>query len=237
MIASLKQFSIDFLDFIFPPICPVCRERLQAEDEIICAGCRGELRMLKRHLCERCGSYSAVGLCARCKSGWLFLERARSLCAFATISRGMIHNLKFDGRVELARPMARLMYLTWHDELAGRVYDLLMPVPLHQARRRERGFNQAELLARELTAITSMRLETAALRRTRATPAQTSLSQQSRWKNVRGAFSVARPEVIRERHILLIDDVATTLATGNACAEALHRHGAASVSLLTFARA
>ena len=119
---------------------------------------------------------------------------------------------------------------------------VLVPVPLHPSRQRERGFNQAELLARGLAgslreAGKGPRLETRCLRRTRPTPPQTGLSLAARRENVRGVFAVDHPEVVRDLEAVLVDDVMTTGATLSACAAALKRAGATRVWALTLARA
>jgi ComF family protein len=132
----------------------------------------------------------------------------------------------------------------WVRENSAGEPPLLMPVPLHASRQRERGFNQAELLARGLRGALgkrddgrSVRLETRALRRTRPTISQTGLSLRQRKENVRGVFSVTAPQGIAGRLVVLVDDVMTTGATVSECAGALKQAGAREVLALTLARA
>lgn len=115
--------------------------------------------------------------------------------------------------------------------------DLLVPVPLSRERRRERGFNQSELMARRLARLAGLRCYPAALIRRRETWSQAGLSREERERNVRGAFHVPDPHRINGRRILLLDDVLTTGATVAACAAALKKAGAATVSVITVARA
>jgi ComF family protein len=236
---AIKTFSRELFDFAFPPLCPACRERLNEEDDGVCHRCREELRPVTRPWCERCGKPFQKNdeTCPNCEIFEPLLACARSSCRFEDVARQLVHELKFRDRVELARPLARMMYVTWSDSLEARHFDLVLPVPLHSVRQRERGYNQSELLARELATIAQMPLDALSLERIRPTKTQTSLDSQARWENVKGAFSVARREAVAGGHLLLIDDVTTTCATGQACAEALNRAGAASVTLLTFARA
>lgn len=117
-----------------------------------------------------------------------------------------------------------------------RRFDAIVAMPMHWRRRWERGFNQAELLAREVSRRSGIRYESV-LRRTKATPPQAGLTGSKRRKNVAGAFAVTRPDTIRGKKLLLIDDVLTTGASAGACARVLKRAGAASVTLLTIARA
>ncbi len=152
------------------------------------------------------------------------------------VLRSLIQLLKYDGFQPLARPLGR--------QLAGvlgrldvRSLDLILPVPLHSNRQRQRGFNQATLLAARLSRFSGIRLGAKDCVRVRDTRPQTGLRAAERRKNVAGAFDVPRPERVRARRLLLIDDVMTTGATANACAQALLGAGARGVWVLTMARA
>ena len=154
--------------------------------------------------------------------------------------------MKFQGRERLGRKLGALLDSKWGwvEENSPGETPVLVPVPLHISRQRERGFNQAELLAaglhralEERHGVRSVRLETRLLRRTRQTKSQTGLSLHQRKENVRGVFSVAAPERIKGRIVVLVDDVMTTGATVSACAGALVRAGARKVLALTLARA
>jgi ComF family protein len=154
--------------------------------------------------------------------------------------RSLILQLKFERRERLARPLGALLKPLW--ESLDLQDALLVPVPLHSSRQRQRGFNQAELLAQGLArslrqAGWKPRVQTRCLRRTRPTPPQTGLSPTARRENVRGVFVVDRPEIVRDRGAALIDDVMTTGATLSACAAALKQAGARRVWALSLARA
>jgi len=141
--------------------------------------------------------------------------------------------LKYDGMRPLARPMA-----AWTadmlPELGGA--DLLMPVPLHWSRRLKRGFNQAEIFAKEISRITGIPVDSRTLRRCRATSSQAGLSRRQRRENLRGVFVVSDSARVRGRSVAVIDDVMTTGTTVGACAQALKKAGAARVTALTAAR-
>ena len=154
--------------------------------------------------------------------------------------------MKFGRRERLGKRLGELLTSVWDsvEDLRGLVLPLIVPVPLHPSRQRERGFNQAELLAAGLVRGLRGRyrkppLLVAAgyLRRWRATPPQTGLRRAARGENLRGAFEVVEPERVRERPVVLIDDVMTTGATLSACARTLKRAGAEPVIGLTLARA
>jgi ComF family protein len=160
------------------------------------------------------------------------VSSARAIGAYDGPLRAILHALKYGKRPSLARPVARLMVAaaaSAGDLLDG--VDLVVPVPLHRRRRRARGFNQAEELARHL----GLEWEDV-LRRTRATPSQTDLPAAQRHANVRNAFAVRRRHEVDGLTVLLVDDVSTTGATLDACASVLRRAGAREVRALTAAR-
>jgi ComF family protein len=171
-----------------------------------------------------------LALCPRCRRTARFLDRARVIGAYDGTLRSIVHAFKYDGRRSLARPLGLLMQQRGADVLDGAACAL--PVPLHGSRRRERGFNQAADLARNVGLPV-----VAALRRIRATATQTGLPAAQRHRNVRGAFAAA-PSIaeLRGTIVVLVDDVCTTGATLEACARVLKQEGVKEVRALTAAR-
>jgi ComF family protein len=145
-----------------------------------------------------------------------------------------IHAFKYSGLRVLAEPLAEMMWTAWL--LAPVACDMIIPVPLHPARVRERGYNQSALLARALGNRLSIPVAETVIKRVRDTKSQVGLSRPERLHNMAGAFA-APGRIIGSPHILLVDDVCTTGATLEACAEVLMSSGAASVHALTLARA
>jgi ComF family protein len=161
-------------------------------------------------------------------------DRLRSFGPYDAELRALIVLLKYSGVRPLARPLGSWLALAIQQCPALRDADALVPVPLHPSRQRARGFNQAELLARELGRWVKIPTENRWLARVKDTPSQAGLTPVQRVENVRGAFAAATK--LDTARILLLDDVCTTGATVNACARALKHAGAEQVNALTVAR-
>ena len=184
--------------------------------------------------------------CAACRNDETAFDGARSFGLYRDSLRAAILLLKFSRRERWGTKLGSLLAPVCESLAAshGVVEAILIPVPLHAARQRERGYNQAELLAlglvRSLPRLaggTALRLEKGILKKIRATPPQAGLSLAARRENVRGVFAVTAPERVRDRVMILVDDVMTTGATLSSCATALKRAGARQVLGLTLARA
>jgi ComF family protein len=208
------------------PICDACLEPPEPfSPEYCCARCRAPFLNalpLDEH-----------GLCALCRLGATAYDQCWSYGLHDGRLRELIHLFKYSYMRPLAAVLAQWLALAYP---RMERFDALVPMPLHWWKRVQRGFNQSELLARELSRRTGVPVLRAARRR-RATAAQAGLTHAQRRDNVRGAFDVPRPAAVRGLALLLIDDVLTTGSTVNACAGALKRAGAARVSVLTLARA
>ncbi|MBI2912106.1 MAG: ComF family protein [Chloroflexi bacterium] len=220
------------LDLIFPPRCVGCARW----GEELCARCRAGLPYLEPPWCSRCGEPAGEAVsCARCPSLPSALDGLRSAGRYEGALREAILAFKYQGQSRLGRRLGEL--LKEHLERWPLPLEALAPVPLHPKAERQRGYNQAGLLAREVAAGGPFRLIERGLVRQRPTSPQTRLaSLEERRRNVEGAF-VARGEELRGLHLLLVDDVCTTGATLGACAAAARAAGAASVWGLTLARA
>jgi ComF family protein len=216
---------------LFPARCLGCGRR----GAPICARCREAIPWLGAEVCPRCARASALGrLCARRSGNPGALDGIRAACAFEGIVRQAIHHLKYRHARSLASFAADLL----ERSLSRRPLraDLIVPVPLSRARRRERGYNQAELIADRLTEAIGLPTDATALERVRETPPQVGLSAAERRHNVRGAFACDGSADLTGRRVILIDDVATTGSTLQACADPLKAAGAARVFGLVVAR-
>jgi ComF family protein len=172
------------------------------------------------------------GRCALCRLGLNGFDQVYSFGAYEGVLRKLIHVFKFEGVRTLQRPLGSLLARALPRESS---FDAIVPMPLHWRRRWQRGFNQSELLAREIGRKWGVPVF-ALVRRKRATAPQAGLTSAQRRKNVQGAFEVRKGQRLKGIRILLIDDVLTTGATASACARALKRAGAAQVTFLALAR-
>ncbi len=228
---------------VFPSFCRLCGRLLEGRGErVVCRACVGAIAPERAGRCEGCGEFfegeAESHLCLRCMSGESPLALLRSAGRYRGALKDLVLLCKFRGQAVLADPLADLILRALADEpgLWDGV-DGLVAVPLHARRRRERGFNQAERIARRIGRRRGLAVLRRALVRVRNVPPQSSLRASDREANVRGAFAVRKPERVRGRTLLLVDDVATTGATLRACARALRAAGAVEVRAVTAARA
>lgn len=225
----------DLLDVVFPPACAACGRVLE-QDGAFCARCAEEVEPLPSPRCARCAEPGdfANTTCPRCQARPPAFSRAFAPFAHEGAVARAIHLFKYEDRPELARPLVALAAHAAADFLAE-APGAICALPLHARRFRERRYDQAELLARELARLTGRTHRGGLLERRRATQRQVGLSEREREANVAGAFS-ARPEA-RGQAVLLVDDVFTTGATARAASQALVEAGATDVQVLTLARA
>ncbi|MBI4303905.1 MAG: ComF family protein [Chloroflexi bacterium] len=231
MLPQVAKLRGKALNLLFPQYCVGCgRER-----EFICSSCRLSLPWLLPPLCPKCGRPQLNGiLCPTCVSWQAHIDGIRSPFRFDGVMRQAVHQLKYRNLRALAPTLAKMLgnYLTDNPLPA----EVAVPVPLHPKRLRERGYNQSELLAKELGKLTGLPVVTDCLIRQRLTPPQArTATVAERHSNVADAF-VCRDQSRQEKQVLLIDDVATSGATLDACAAALKAAGAKSVWGLTLTR-
>jgi ComF family protein len=229
------------LAVVFPSRCPHCQSFVEHPTRgPLCSGCWETLPRHRGELCA-CGVPLAGavpdGFCGRCRRGLSLFRSGFSLGPYEGGLRAVIHELKFHGRRRVAERLAERIAAAPGSTGVLTAEAVLVPVPLHPRRRRERGFNQSELLARALARrCPFLTVAADALVRRKETPPQTGLSAAARRSNVAGAFAVRRRSRVDGRVVVLVDDVVTTGATARACARALREAGAFEVRLLTAAR-
>lgn len=245
--ASLREVCGAVASLLFPAPCRLCGELLDAAGRIpICRSCLASLRPLWGPSCGRCGrpfaSFVAVEpatapLCHLCRRGLYDFDFARSYGAYTETMAGAIMLLKYQGVAPLAGWFAARLRETI--SLGPETYsaDVVVPVPAHAQRLRERGYNHAELIARPLARWLGLPCRSYLLVRSRPRPDKLRLTRRERWQSVRGAYTIRKGRQVDNLRVLLIDDVLTTGATLDACSKALRKAGAAKVVALTVARA
>ena len=227
---SLHHLFWTAVDWLYPPSCGGC----QKFGERWCLDCQNSVTPVGPHVCSKCGNFTTDGgLCPNCSASLPPYQALRSWGIFIGPLREAIHKLKYHHNIGLGEALASPLidlFLSTQWEV-----DLITPVPLSSSRLQERGYNQSALLARPLAQLTHIQYQPKAVTRARNTRSQVGLKARERIENVRDAF-ISQPDIVKNKRILLVDDVTTTGATISACAGAMVDAGACSVYGLTLAR-
>ncbi len=238
----LFQLKDDLLDFIYPQSCPICKETLSQNEKDVCEKCWKTLAILPHSFCPYCKSFfeeDGTVFTHHCVSLSRLEDRrilaVRSLGTFDDHYKTLIHRFKYDKKILLGKRLAQSLGEKVALEKDFTNFDLVIPVPLHRARKRERGFNQSEILAEGISKTLNIATSRDVLKRKKNTKDQTNLDAQQRKENVEGAFVVTRSEKVIGKQVILIDDVMTTGATLNECARMLLDAGAKMVFAVTLA--
>lgn len=230
---ALRKPIDDFLGFVFPPACRICRARLE-NGSFICETCEKLSSRLQSPFCSACKQVLPVGAGFPCPSCNKTAMPVFALGAFDLFNRELIHRLKYYGD----EPVGRFLGGELGKLVAGfdsiLAWDAIVPVPLHWTRKWSRGFNQSLILAGALSKNTGLPI-LSVLRRVKRTKDQTRLSRKERLANVRGAFRVVKN--VEEKRLLLLDDVTTTGATLEECRRVLMEAGASQISAAVVAMA
>jgi ComF family protein len=226
---------------LYPPLCTVCAAHV-GFDDYLCDDCHGKAVRIVPPFCATCsepfaGAITGAFSCANCAERTLYFETAVAAYRSRSIVRRVLHDFKYGHQVYLKHVVAGWLGAALDDaRLRDQRFDLLVPVPLHPARQRDRGFNQATLLAKMLGGRMSVACKEA-LERVRYTTTQTAFDRTERMENLHDAFRLRKNMNVRQLRVLLIDDVLTTGATLSECARVLKKAGAACVYAATAARA
>jgi ComF family protein len=240
--APAKNWLNTGLGFLYPETCQLCEaERATAEDGFVGEKCRAHVHFIRPPFCVRCGrpfkgDFTTTFECTNCREMELSFSSARSAVVAKTDVLEAIHRFKYQRALWFGNFLGDLLVREAAPMLRGKGWNFITPVPLHPLKQREREFNQAEILARHLSAAVNVQLTTKLLRRSSPTTTQTLLTREQRAKNMRGAFVVRNGIKLDGERVVLVDDVFTTGATTNACAQTLRAAGAGEVCVWTVAR-
>lgn len=244
--AASKSLAVtlwqDLLDLVYPRHCLVCEASLADVPALyLCEVCRSDILLWKGNSCRKCAAFlgpyaEETARCNTCRGRSLGFSRAVAAGRYQGALKKLIHKLKFDRQPLAAVPLGELLSERLQREPFLGELSALVPVPLHSSRQAERGFNQAELLAREIERALGVPLVTGCLARVRRASAQSLLDRAERERNIEGAFLTRRPRKLAAKTVLLVDDVLTTGATASECARSLRSAGVKRVYVATVAR-
>ena len=226
------------LDVLVPPLCVSCRKPI-TNPRTLCGSCWRQLQMISAPVCDVTGTplpYDAGPGAQAPEMRWNYplYDRARAAVVFDNVSRRLVHQLKYHDVPGIAQLMATLMAPAARDLTVHA--DVLVPVPLHRSRLLARRFNQAVLIADQLSPLVGLPVERYAVRRIKKTPHQVGLRREERANNLHGAFQVQDRAAIAGRHVVIVDAVLTSGATADALAWTLRAAGARSASVAVFAK-
>ena len=220
----------DFISLFYPRTCYACGNSLYRNEEVICSFCRFHLPKTNFHK-------QSENPLSKVFWGRVKLENVSACYYFSKGSKvqHLLHQFKYNGRYEIGVHLGKLYGSELIEEAAYQDIEMVIPVPLHPAKLRKRGYNQSEKFATGLAQSMGIEVNTTTLIRTYSSETQTRKSRFKRWENVKEIFVVKDPEKITGKHILLVDDVITTGATIEACAMHLLDHGQTRLSVASLA--
>jgi len=228
----IYDFWDDFISLLFPRLCYACGNYLLRNESLICTECYVVIPRTNYH--NEPDNPVEQLFWGRC-----MIEKAAAFSYYNKGSRisNLIHNLKYKGIREIGNELGKIYGATLKVSGFMNDIDMIIPVPLHQSKKRIRGFNQSETISTGIGEAASLPVEIQSLIRVKVSATQTKRSRFERWTNVEGIFKVVNPEIIAGKHILLVDDVITTGSTIEACANELLKIGNVKVSVVALAYA
>ena len=235
--SQLRETLETAIVFLYPAKCRVCDSFLAvAVLPYICTNCWQDVQYIEPPWCDICGTPDINGLCDACAISPPRYGKLRSIAFYHTTLQQAIHLYKFEKKKVFAQHLIQLINAHIPSDCDIAEYDFILPIPIHKKRLRERGFNQAALLADGIAKVENIPVLVDTLVRKRHTVAQSSLDRDARQQNIVGAFEVRNPDVIGGKRLLIIDDVFTTGATIREAVSELWTADPAEVDVLTLAR-
>ncbi len=237
----VREVLSSIADLFFSEVCPFCNKIIYEKDALVCAGCLNKLEFISSPVCTCCGRpFHIEGIedhfCGECLTDGRFYTKARAVLYYEAEVMEAIHRFKYSSAIYYARAFGWLMFNRGREFMDFTEYECLIPVPLHKKKLRQREFNQAQMLAQEISNYLCLQVELFVLERVIDAQSQVGLKKEERQRNVRNAFRVRNQEKIKNKAVLLIDDVLSTTSTVNEAAKALRKAGAKRVDVFALAR-
>lgn len=229
----MKKILHHFLNLLYPRHCPVCHKILKDQKRLICPACAGKLQAIRSPYCLKCGRpvKEEEECCADCRKRSHVFTEGRGIFLYDEKMKESLMRYKYHGHREYGDFYAAAMCRYARKDILRWAPDVIVPIPLHRKKQRQRGFNQAEYLAERISTFYGIPAACRLLKKTKATRSQKKLSASERRSNLKGAF-YAEGE-LHGKTVLLIDDVYTTGSTMDAAAECLREKGAGKIYFLT----
>ncbi|WP_232296915.1 ComF family protein [Candidatus Orientia mediorientalis] len=230
---------IILLDYFFPKKCLTCLHLIQSSLPAgLCSTCWNKINFVTLPFCQKCGKtlpydYGGSIICLKCYYIEPNYKLARALLIFDKNSKFFIHAFKYYNKPLIAMMIAQLLYIRYQSDIL--TADYIIPVPIHRFKLLLRGYNQAQVLGKYLSNVANLPMKSNVLIKYKWTKSQTKLAKKDRIKNINGSFKINNPEIIKNKKIILLDDVVTTGTTVNLCSKILKSAGARSIFVLCIA--
>ncbi len=233
----IEKIAEELIDIIYPPRCPVCGEVKRGKKKLACNGCLERLTWIKEPQCKKCGKMlesEEQEYCFDCNKVQYHFESGYPLWSYDDIMKKSIADFKYGGRREYGKFYGTVLAERYGPKFLALQVDVIVPVPIHDTKRRERGYNQTEIIADTLGRELGIPVWKDWLVRVRKTMPQKELNQQERLKNLEGAFAIKkRHDLQGNTKVLLLDDIYTSGSTVEACTKVLLKAGADKVYVST----
>ena len=229
-----SRYLENIVNLVYPRRCPVCDDVVALEQGLVCRDCRRKIKYIETPRCRKCGKQmqdEGVVFCKDCEKRRHEFEYGFALYDYQSM-KNSIYRFKYSNRSEYAKYYARDIYEHLREEISAIGADALVPVPLHVSRKSRRGYNQAEVLAKELAKLTGIPCYSNLVKRVKNTVPQKELDVQERQNNLKKAFLI-HSDVVKLNKTIVVDDIYTTGSTIDAVAKELRQHGVGKVYYLT----
>jgi competence protein ComFC len=236
LLGRTKSVFKSVLDMVMPPVCYVCGKSCSAQYGL-CDDCLGGISHIVSPYCIKCGVRVRKNekLCSECLKKDSYISRGWSCCYYKDTIKNCIHLFKYSGYTGLSDIFSAIMNNFASKNISNPI-DIIVPVPIHPSKKRERSYNHSEILAKALSKNRSIPVNTNNLIKIKWTRSQSELDKKKREGNIKNTFFVIDKNMFKDKEILLVDDVYTTGSTINECAKTLIESGASKVCSLTLAR-